>query len=385
MKSIQQCDNLANKKVLVRVDFNVPLGDESGAEAWRIKAAVPTIQFLLSQSAKVILMTHLGRPEGVKMEEFSVKKVSTQVNEVLGREVKVLSDCVGEEVEKAVEVMQGGEVVLLENLRFYKEEEENDTQFAQQLARLADVYVNDAFSVSHRAHASVEAVTRFLPSYAGMSLEKEVEYLSKVLSGNIHPLTVIIGGLKAETKLPVIGFLLNQVDDVLVGGVVANFLLRAQGVDIGQSKLDNLSAAEVAKIDLQNSKINTPVDVATDNPTKTQVVLSEGGVEGYRILDIGEKTIEKYQEIIKQSRMVIWSGTMGVFEDERYAEGTRAIAQAMVESSAQTIVGGGDTIFALEKMGYIDKMTHISTGGGAMLEFLSGKLLPGVVALQVNS
>lgn len=385
MKSIQQCDNLANKKVLVRVDFNVPLGDESGAEAWRIKAAVPTIQFLLSQSAKVILMTHLGRPEGVKMEEFSVKKVSTQVNEVLGREVKVLSDCVGEEVEKAVEVMQGGEVVLLENLRFYKEEEENDTQFAQQLARLADVYVNDAFSVSHRAHASVEAVTRFLPSYAGMSLEKEVEYLSKVLSGNMHPLTVIIGGLKAETKLPVIGFLLNQVDDVLVGGVVANFLLRAQGVDIGQSKLDNLSAAEVAKIDLQNSKINTPVDVATDNPTKTQVVLSEGGVEGYRILDIGEKTIEKYQEIIKQSRMVIWSGTMGVFEDERYAEGTRAIAQAMVESSAQTIVGGGDTIFALEKMGYIDKMTHISTGGGAMLEFLSGKLLPGVVALQVNS
>lgn len=385
MKKLSELNDLQNKKVLVRVDFNVPLGSDGvvgESESWRIDAAIPTIKYLIERKACVILMTHLGRPDGEMVDEFRLDPIQKRLSDILGISVLKTSDCVGDFVYKTIRDMQEGEVLLLENLRFHKEEEENDPVFAKKLADFADIYVNDAFSVSHRAHASVEAITNFLPSYAGLSLEKEIENLSKIIENPEKPATMIIGGLKAETKLPVINFLLEKFDNVLIGGVVANFLFKANGIEIGNSVLDDLDIVEAKKIDITNSKIHIPSDVITDNPEKRNVDLKNDTVGDFRILDLGENTLKEYCEIIRGSKTVIWNGTVGMFEDENYANGTKEIARAMAESYADTIIGGGDTIFALDKFKYLDRIKHISTGGGAMLEFLSGKKLPGIEALN---
>lgn len=385
MKSIREAENLKGKKVLVRVDFNVSLGDDGivdDNEAWRINAAVPTIKFLLEKEARIILMSHLGRPDGKVVEEMRLEPVRDKLSKTLGVPVTGTSDCIGEAAEEAVRNMKDSEIVLLENLRFHKEEEENDAEFAQKLAALGDVYVNEAFSCSHRAHASVEAITKILPSFTGLGLEKEIATLSKIIENPTKPATLIMGGLKAETKLPVINFLIGRFDNILIGGVIANFLLEAKGVDIGRSVKDDLDASEAEKIDLANLKIHIPSDAVTDNPAQKEVDLETGKVGEFRILDIGEKTLEKYKDIINNSGTVIWNGTVGLFEEEDYARGTREIAKAMAESDAETIIGGGDTILALANFGYIDRIKHVSTGGGAMLEFLSGGKLPGIEALK---
>lgn len=385
MKSIREVEDLKGKKVLVRVDFNVSLGDDGVVddnEAWRINAAIATIKFLLEKGAKVILMSHLGRPDGKVVEEMRLEPVRSKLSKTLGMSVIGTPDCIGKAAEEAVDNMRDGEIVLLENLRFHEEEEENDTQFARQLAALGDIYVNEAFSCSHRAHASVEAITKILPSFAGLGLEKEITTLSKVIEHPTKPATLIMGGLKAETKLPVINSLVGKFDDILIGGVIANFLLEAKGVDIGKSVKDDLDASEARKIDLANPKIHIPSDAVTDNPAQKEVDLETGKVGDFRILDIGEKTLEKYKDVINNSGTVIWNGTVGLFEEEDYARGTREIAKAMAESGAETIVGGGDTILALTNFGYINQIKHVSTGGGAMLEFLSGEKLPGIEALK---
>ncbi|MDD3006394.1 MAG: phosphoglycerate kinase [Candidatus Pacebacteria bacterium] len=385
MKSIKEVGDLKGKRVLVRVDFNVPLGDDGVVdenEAWRITAALPTIKYLLENDAKIILMSHLGRPEGQVVEDMRLGPVQDRLSEMLNLSVTKTPDCVGDIAQKAVDNMQEGEIILLENLRFYSEEEANDMEFAKKLAALGDIYVNEAFSASHRAHASVESITHLLPSYAGLGLEKEISALSKVIDSPVRPATIIMGGLKAETKLPVINFLLDKFDNILIGGVIANFLLEADGIDIGKSVKDDLDINEAKKIDLKNPKIHIPVDVVTDNPDKKDVNLVTEAVGNFRILDIGEKSLEEYKEIIRKSGTVVWNGSVGLFEKEEYARGTREIAKAMAESSAETIIGGGDTILALVNFGYIDDMKHVSTGGGAMLEFLSGKKLPGIEALK---
>lgn len=386
MKTLQEINDLNGKKFLVRADFNVPLGADrkvDETEGWRLRAALPTINFLLERGAAVILMSHLGRPDGERKEEFTLEPVRQKLMELLGKTIIRTSDCKGEYVRKSAAEMQAGEIMLLENLRFYPEEEANDTDFARELASLADIYVNEAFSVSHRAHASVAAITQFLPSYAGLGLAKEIEFLGGAMENPAHPATVIIGGLKAETKLPVISHLLPKFDHVLTGGVVANFLLKAKGVNIGRSVLDDLDPVEVEQIDLGNLKLKMPTDAVTD------LVEGEGYVDFTKddlgegsIFDVGGNTLREYLAIISNSKTIVWNGTVGKFEEESYAFGTREIARALAESSAVTIVGGGDTIAALEKLNYASKIKHISTGGGAMLEFLSGKSMPGIEALQ---
>lgn len=386
MKSIKSISNLQNKKVLVRVDFNVPIGADGvvdGKEDWRIKATLPTIKYLLKQGAKIILMTHLGRPNGKIVDNLKLGPVQDKLTELLDLSVVKTPDCIGETVKDAVEEMRGGEIVLLENLRFHKEEEENDEKFARELACLGDVYINDAFSASHRAHASISAITKFLPSYAGLLLEKEVKILSGAVNNPKRPATVIIGGAKAETKIPVIEYLLDKFDHILVGGVVANVILKAKGIDTGKSLLNGINLEEVKKLNLGSEKLYIPVDVVIcNNQKKTVTLTAVGKIGDNRILDIATESANLYSEIISESKTIIWNGPMGMFENKNFAFGTKEIAKAIIESKGYSIIGGGDTIAALSKFGFLDQVDYISTGGGAMLEFLSGKKLPGLEALQ---
>lgn len=400
MKSIKSIKNLKNKKVLVRVDFNVPVGDDGVVdekEDWRIKATLPTIEYLLEQRAKIILISHLGRPEisrkfiksikskvhKVENLEYSLKPVANRLEELLNCRIRFVDDCVGDKVKNEVEKMQAGEIVLLENLRFYKEEKNNNEEFAKELANLADIYVNDGFSVSHRAHASVCAITKHLPSYAGFLLEKEVRVLSGAINNPKRPATIIIGGAKAETKVPVIEYLMDKFDHILVGGVVANVILRAKGIDTGKSLLgDNIDSAEIQKIDLNSKKLYIPVDVVVCNDEKKIISLSAiGRIGDNKILDIATETANLYSKIISNSKTIIWNGPVGMFEKESFAFGTKEVAKAIAGSKCYSIIGGGDTIAAADKFGYLDKMDYISAGGGAMLEFLSGNELPGIKVL----
>lgn len=385
MKTLETLEDLSGKKVLVRADFNVPLGADrrvDETEGWRLRAALPTINFLLERGAAVILMSHLGRPNGKHDERFSLEPVRAKLMELLGKTIIRTYDCKGDYVRKSAAELQAGEIMLLENLRFYPEEENNDAVFARELAALGDLYVNEAFSVCHRAHASVAAITEFLPAYAGLGLAKEIQFLGGVMENPTHPATIIIGGLKAETKLPVISHLLPSFDYVLTGGVVANFLLKAKGVNIGKSVLDDLDPQEAERIDLANPKIHLPVDALTDlEAGEGYVDFSVGDMGDGRMFDVGGNTLREYLEIIRNSKTIVWNGTVGKFEEEAFAFGTREIARALAESSALTIAGGGDTISALEKFGYVARVKHISTGGGAMLKFLAGKSMPGISAL----
>lgn len=387
-KSVREVD-VRGKCVFVRVDFNVPLENGHVTDDTRIRTSLPTIQYLIDQGAKVILASHLGRPKGKVKPEFSLKPAAAQLSKLLGQSVQMAPDCIGPEVEAMVEALRPGQVLLLENLRFHSEEEANDAGFAKKLARLADVYVNDAFGSAHRAHASTEGMAHDVPvAVAGFLMERELEFLGGALENPQHPFVAILGGAKVSDKIGVIRNLLGKVDQLLIGGGMANTFLKAQGKEIGQSLVedDKLDLAREL-FQLSGGKLLLPVDVvvadAFDANAKSQVVSIDAVLAGWRILDIGPKTIERFQATLENARTVVWNGPMGVFEFPRFAEGTVAIARALANlKGATTIIGGGDSAAAVEQAGVADRMTHISTGGGASLEFLEGITLPGVAALQ---
>lgn len=383
---------LKNKKVIVRVDFNVPIDKNTKAitDDARIKAALPTLQYILSQHPKkLIVMTHLGRPKGVVREDLRLDVVGKKLSELLGTPVKKLNDCIGPEVKKAIETSKET-VILLENLRFYAQEEANDAQFAEDLASLADVYVNDAFGTAHRAHASTEGITHHLTSVAGFLLDREIEYLGKMLEAPKKPFVVILGGAKVSDKIGVIENLLAKTDALIIGGGMAYTFLKAQNINIGNSKLeaDKISLAQetLKKAKEKNVKIVLPVDHlvvdSIDSPKKIEKTQGEAIAEGMIAVDIGPKTIELFKNVLKDALTICWNGPLGIFEMDQYAEGTKEVAQFIANLKAVTIIGGGDTASAIAKFGLEDKMTHISTGGGASLEFMEGKILPGIAALE---
>jgi phosphoglycerate kinase len=389
-KTVRDID-VAGKRVLVREDLNVPLDPNTGqiTDDRRIRAAIPTIKYLVDAGAKVIVVSHLGRPKGGPDDKLRMDPVAARLQELLGRPVKKLNDCIGPSVEEAVAAMQPGDVILLENVRFYSEEEKNDPEFARKLAALADVYVNDAFGTSHRAHASTEGVAHYLPAVAGFLMEKEIDYLSRALSNPDRPFVAVLGGAKVSDKIKVIENLITKVDTLLIGGGMAYTFLKAKGLEIGKSILD-ADSLDLAKETMRKAQelgvaFELPVDVVVADrfaeDANTQTVPVEAIPADWMGMDIGPKTAEKWASILKQAKTVVWNGPVGVFEMDKFAVGTKAIAEAIASSSAVSIVGGGDSAAALEKLGYADKMTHISTGGGASLEFLEGRELPGVVAL----
>jgi phosphoglycerate kinase len=387
MKKTIRDVQVEGKRVLVRVDFNVPLAEGKVTDDTRIRAALPTINYLLKHGAKVILMSHLGRPKGKVVDELRLDPVAERLSELLSRPVRKLDDCVGPEVEAAVAGMRRGDVILLENTRFYAEDESNDPSFARKLAALGDIFVNDAFGAAHRAHASTVGVAEVLPAVAGFLMEKELTFLGQALSAPEHPFVAILGGAKVSDKIGVIDNLLTRVDGLLIGGGMANTFLKAQGREVGQSLVEDESL-DVAREMLERSgeKLGLPVDVVVadrfDAEANSKVVPVDQVSEDWRILDIGPETADLFKQRLAGAKTVVWNGPMGVFEFPRFAVGTVAIARILAESGATTIIGGGDSAAAVEQAGLADKMTHISTGGGASLEFLEGKELPGVAVLE---
>jgi phosphoglycerate kinase len=387
MKKTVRDVEVGGKRVLVRVDFNVPLAEEEVTDDTRIRAALPTINYLLEHGAKVILMSHLGRPKGKVMDDLRLDPVAERLAELLDRPVRKLDDCVGPEVEAAVTEMQPGDVILLENTRFYPEEKSNDPAFARELASLADVFVNDAFGAAHRAHASVVGVAEYLPAVAGFLMEKEITFLGQALTAPEHPFVAILGGAKISSKIGVIDNLLAKVDGLLIGGGMANTFLKAQGREIGQSLVED-DSLDVARETLERAgeKLTLPVDVVVadrfDAEADSQVVPVNRVPEDWLILDIGQETVELFKRKLTGAKTVIWNGPMGVFEFPRFAEGTFAIARFLADLEATTIVGGGESVAAVRQAGVADRIDHVSTGGGASLEFLEGKELPGVAALE---
>jgi phosphoglycerate kinase len=390
--------SVAGKRVLVRVDFNVPLDDNAQiTDDTRIRASMPTIYYLLENGAAVILMSHLGRPKGKPNPKYSLAPVAARLQELLGAAtpVKFAPDCVGPEVREMAFNLQTGEVLLLENLRFHPEEEANDADFARQLAELADLYVDDAFGSSHRAHASTEGVAHYLPAVAGMLMEREIAILGAALDNPERPFVAILGGAKVSDKIGVISNLLNKVDTLIIGGGMANTFLKAFDYQIGDSLVENDLVKDAEALTVQANLKEVPLMLPTDvviadefSATASHRVVDVRAVPelgGWRILDIGPKTATEYAAVIRDAKTVVWNGPMGVFEMEPFAAGTRAVAQAMADATdngATTIVGGGDSVAAVEQMGLAGKVTHISTGGGASLEFLEGRELPGVAALN---
>ena len=380
--------DVRNKRVLVRVDFNVPIKDGKVTDDTRIRAALPTLQALIDGGGKLILMSHLGRPKGGPDPKFSLKPAAERLSELLGKPVKMAPDCVGEAVEKMAAELQPGDVLVLENTRFYPGEEKNDLTLAQQMARLGDVYVNDAFGSAHRAHSSTEGVARFLPAVAGLLMEKELEFLGKALEAPERPFIAILGGAKISDKIGVIKNLLGKVDALLIGGGMANTFLKAQGYDMGDSLVEEGSLDEARSLLEQGEgKLFLPVDlVAADAfaaDARHQVVPIDQVPAGWRALDIGPATIAHFSNRLAGAKTVVWNGPMGVFEFPAFAKGTTAIAEVLAGlSGATTIIGGGDSVAAIQQAGLADKITHISTGGGASLEFLEGRVLPGVAALR---
>ena len=380
--------NLKSKRVLVRCDFNVPLNDKGQVEDdFRIKQTLPTIEYLIKNNAKVILMSHLGNPEGRFLEKLSLAPVQKKLQEYLKITVKKTDDCVGKEVVKEVGRMKEKDVLLLENLRFHEGEEKNDLEFAKKLASLGDIYVNDAFSVCHRAHASISAITNFLPAAAGFLLDKEIKVLSRVLTNPWNPLVAIIGGAKIETKIGVLENFLKKADHVLVGGKIANSILAIKGLWLGGTLPSQEAIDKVKKFDLTSTKLHLPVDVVV-SPNKTgDIYLRYSAPASVRkdelALDIGHETVKIFSQIIKEAKMIIWSGPMGLFEIPLFEKGTKEIAEKIARNqSSYKIIGGGDTILAVTKFGLLDKFDHVSTGGGAMLSFLGGEDLPGIKALE---
>ena len=390
-KTIRDID-VTGKKVLVRCDFNVPLDGQTGeiTDNRRIRAAIPTIKYLIDNNAKVILCSHLGRPKGEFNPKYSLKPVAEELSKLLGKEVKLAKDVIGEDAKKLTAEIKEGEVVLLENVRFHKEEEQNNPEFAKKLASYADIYVNDAFGTAHRAHASTAGVADYLPAVSGFLIEKELEFLGSSLENPERPFVAILGGAKVSDKIGVIENLIEKVDTLIIGGGMAYTFYKAQGHHIGTSiceedKLD-LATNLLKKAEEKGVKLLLPVDnhVSSEysNEGEDRFVESTEIPEGFMGLDIGPKTIEIFKNAIKDAKTVLWNGPLGVTEFSKFAEGTREIATALAQSNAVTIIGGGDSAAAVEKMGLADKMTHISTGGGASLEFLEGKVLPGIACLN---
>ncbi len=391
-KKIVKDLNIKNKRIIVRVDFNVPIDKNTRAisDDTRIKAALPTLEYILSQHPKkLILMTHLGRPEGVVKDSLRLDVVAKRLSELLKTPVKKLNDCIGPEVEKEVETSKET-VILLENLRFYTQEEANDPQFAKKLASLADIYVNDAFGTAHRAHASTEGISHYLPAVAGFLLDKEIKYLGKMLEKPKKPFVVILGGAKVSDKIGVIENLLAKTDSLIIGGGMAYTFLKAENIAIGNSKLEKdkiiLAQETLRKAKAKNVKIVLPIDhIVVDSietPEKIETTTGPAIADGMIAVDIGPKTIELFKTTLKDAATICWNGPLGIFEIDKYAEGTKKIAEFISSLKAVTIIGGGDTASAIAKFNLEDKMTHISTGGGASLEFMEGKILPGIAALQ---
>ncbi len=392
-KTIRDID-LAGKRVLVRVDFNVPLDSKQHiTDDTRIQAALPTIRYLLNQDAAVILMSHLGRPDGKVVEILSLAPVAQHLSELLGRHVEMAIDCVGPAVEAQAKALQPGQVLLLENLRFHKEEEKNNPDFAAQLAALGEVYVNDAFGTAHRAHASTEGVTHYLPGVAGFLMEKEINFLGSTLENPKRPFAAIIGGAKVSDKIAVLERLISMADSLLIGGGMANTFLKAEGYEIGDSLFEE-SKLEVARDLIEKAhkrglEFLLPTDVVIADrfaaDAKHRVVSYDAVPQGWRILDIGPKTIDTFRKALEGAQTIVWNGTLGVAEMPAFAKGTDAIIEILAErtrTGATTIIGGGDSAAAVDEAGAAEKMTHVSTGGGASLEFLEGRILPGVAALQ---
>ena len=388
-KTVKDID-IKGKKVLVRVDFNVPLNDKREiTDETRIAAALPTLNYLIDENAKVIVCSHLGRPKGEFKEEFSLAPVAKRLGELMDCKVTFATDVIGESAKAAVDAIQEGEIVLLENVRFHKEETQGDKEFAKKLASYADVFVNDAFGTSHRAHASTAVVAEFLPAVAGFLIGKELDFLGGALDNPERPFVAILGGAKVSDKIGVIENLIKKVDSIIIGGGMAYTFLKAKGMEVGASLVDEesleLSLGLLEKAAEKSVDILLPVDSIVadkfDKDAKTEVVPSEHMIPGWLGLDIGPASRMLYIDKIRTAKTVVWNGPMGVFEWENFAEGTRVVAKALAECEGTTIIGGGDSAAAVKKFGYADAMTHISTGGGASLEFLEGKELPGVAAL----
>ncbi|MFH1230988.1 MAG: phosphoglycerate kinase [Planctomycetota bacterium] len=379
---------ITGKRILIRVDYNVPTDDKCNiTDDTRIRATLPTLNHILNNRSKLILMTHLGRPKG-KDEKLKLDKIAARLEQILNRPVKKLDDCIGENVEKTITKMKEGEVVLLENLRFYPEEEANNNNFSKKLALLGDLYINDAFACSHRAHASIVGVTRYLKSGAGLLLSKEIEYLSKITESPQTPYIAILGGAKVSDKITIIENLMTKVNAIIIGGGMAYTFLRAQGKKIGASKLekDSLDVASriISNAEKSNIEIVMPVDhLVTNNiDGKGHIKIEKENIsDGFSGVDIGPETIKLFTSKLQPAQTVVWNGPLGIFEIDKFFEGTRSIASALASLKATTIVGGGETTAAVEKAGFTSKMSHISTGGGAFLEFMEGKELPGIAAL----
>lgn len=391
MKKTIKDVELSGKRVLMRVDFNVPLDDKLNiTDDIRIRAALPTIKYAVDKGAKVILMSHLGRPDGKVVDSMRLTPVADRLSKLLGKKVVKTDDCMGDAVRKTVAAMKPQDVVLLENLRFHAEEEKNDPAFAKELASLGDVFVNDAFGTAHRAHASTEGVTKYLPSVAGFLLEKEIRYLGSAVDDPKRPFVAILGGAKVKDKIKVIDNLLNKVDALIIGGGMAYTFLKAQGKAIGSSKLDK-DGFDTAKQALDKAaKKNIPMLLPVDHVVADKFdanantkIAGEDIPDGWMALDIGPKTIKLFEDKLRNAKTVIWNGPLGVFEMDKFAKGTKDIADFLARlKGATTIIGGGDTAAAMLKFKVEDKMTHISTGGGASLEYLEGRGLPGIDALQ---
>lgn len=388
MRSLRDAE-LDGKRVLMRVDFNIPMDKEGHIlDDTKMRAALPSIEYILAHRGKLILMSHLGRPKGKPEAKYSLKGVAARLDQLLQAPVTIAEDCVGDKVKERVNALKPGEVLLLENLRFHSGEEENDVEFTKQLAALGDIYINDAFGTAHRAHASTAGVADYLPAYAGFLMEQEVKMLSSVLDSPQSPRMAILGGAKVTDKLGIIENLLEKMDVILIGGGMANTFIQAQGKNVGRSLLEKDLLTEalrlIEKAEQKKVKLLLPVDVVITEEISAEAMATVVSVdevpEHMMIVDIGPRTIEIYKEEIYQAKTIIWNGPMGVYEYEQFARGTREVTEAMANSSAVSVIGGGDSAVVAHDMGLEDKITHISTGGGATLEFLEGIKLPGVAA-----
>ena len=391
MKKTLKDMDFKGKKVLVRVDFNVPLKDGVVGDKTRIKAALPTIEYLIKEDAKVLLISHLGRPGGEAKDDLRMDPVAKALANLLNKEVKKADECIGEEVKKAADNLEDGEVLLLENSRFHAGEKQNDPEFAKELASLADLYVNDAFGAAHRAHATTVGVTEYLPAAAGFLMQRELNALGEVMENPERPFVAIMGGAKVSDKIDVIKNLINKVDKLIVAGGIANTFLLAKGYEVGDSLVEadkvDLAKELMEEAEEKGVDIVLPIDVVIaddfSNDANTQTVAADEITAGWQVLDCGgPKSLENYKDIIKTAKTVIWNGPLGVFEMEKFAHGTVELAKALAESDAHSVIGGGDSAAAINQAGVADKMSHISTGGGASLMFFEGKELPGVAALD---
>lgn len=384
-KTVKDID-IKGKRVLMRVDFNVPMADGKVTDDKRIRAALPTIQYILDQGASLVLMSHLGRPKSAPDLTFSLRAASDVLSTLLNRPVQMAPDCIGAEVKQMAQALKPGEVLMLENTRFHAGEEKNDLEFAKQLAALGEVYVNDAFGSAHRAHASTEGVARFLPAVSGFLMEQELEYLGRAIANPEHPYIAILGGAKISDKILVVETLLSKCDKLIVGGGMANTFLVAKGFNMQDSLVEETSLETARSIMAKSGdRLILPVDAVIadkfDPEANAQIVDVDKIPAGWRMLDVGPRTIGAYKIILSDAKLVVWNGPVGVFEMPKFSEGTFAIARLLAESKATTVIGGGDSASAVKKAGVAKQMTHVSTGGGASLEFLEGKELPGVAAL----